>query len=359
MEFSSDDFLSEETSLYGCTSVVYNESLSVVWRHADSVASSVQSLSDIFVEWYLFDSSKPKTLEEFIESESLRDVFTSEQFMGVMAGVKHIDDNLCALLSHILPFKITVERIHKLNDLIKDCTPELKCSTDFVTAKLAEINARKKQARLEWQRQYDQEHKEHKREYRHRHYVKNKARNAQIMKQYYLAHIEEIKKYNLQWCQQNAEHLKAYRAEYRKNNAAAVSERKKRAYQQKKELYNKKSRAYYSEHKEQIKQKEAQRRELYKQDNELAQRICPVFRFLMELKRNNVELFLTKFTRQGVIASKAKKRCVALQTGDWVQCSLCGGSGKDNCPIPEVFEFKNAVAEIQKHIQQIKSENQR
>ena len=83
------------------------------------------------------------------------------------------------------------------------------------------------------------------------------------------------------------------------------------------------------------------------------------FRFLMELKRNNVELFLTKFTRQGVIASKAKKRCVALQTGNWVQCSLCSGSGKDNCPIPEAFEFKNAMAEIQKHIQQIKSENQR
>ena len=58
MEFSSGDFLSEETSLYGCTSDVYNEGLSVVWRHVDSVASSIQSLSDIFVEWYLFDSSK-------------------------------------------------------------------------------------------------------------------------------------------------------------------------------------------------------------------------------------------------------------------------------------------------------------
>ena len=89
--------------------LIYGDGLSISYRPIDSVAASVQSLSDIFVEWYLFDSSKSKTLEEFIESEALQDVFTSEQFMDVMAGVKHIDDNLCELLSHILPFKITVD----------------------------------------------------------------------------------------------------------------------------------------------------------------------------------------------------------------------------------------------------------
>ena len=396
MEFSSDDFLSEGTSLYGCTSVVYNEGLSVVWGHVDSVASSIQSLSDIFVEWYLFDSSKPKTLEEFIESESLRDVFTPEQFMDVMAGAKHIDDNLCELLSCLLPFRITSERIGYLNSLIKKCTPELTCSADTIIAKVTEIKNKKKAAHKQAEQKYHHEyHHEYHQKFKDRihsqkreYYLENKTRILERMRQNYILHRTERLAYMECWRQNNAEHLKQYHAEYRKNNAEIVSERKKRAYQKNKEHYNTKSHAYYLEnkteflrqcrdyrqrnraqilqrqreytekHKTEIYQKNSLRGKEYTQDRQLAKQICPTFRFLMELKSNNCDLFLTQFNKREVIATKAKKNCTALQTGDWSQCSLCTGASS-TCPITKAFEFENALAEIQRHANQIISENQK
>ena len=396
MEFSSDDFLSEETSLYGCTSVVYNESLSVVWRHADSVASSVQSLSDIFVEWYLFDSSKPKTLEEFIESESLRDVFTPEQFMDVMAGAKHIDDNLCELLSCLLPFRITSERIGYLNSLIKKCTPELTCSADAIIAKVTEIKNKKKAAQKqakqkyhhEYNHEYHQKFKDRIHAQQREYYLENKTRILERIRQYYILHRTERLAYFACWRKQNAEHLEQYCAEYRKNNAEIVSERKKRAYQKNKEHYSTKSHAYYLENKTEIlrqcrdyrqrnraqilqkqreyhekhkaerNQKNSIRSKEYTQDRQLAKRICPTFRFLMELKANDCDLFLTKFTKGEVIATKAKKKCVALQSGDWTQCSLCATTNR-TCPVTKAFEFENALVDIQKHVNQIVSENQK
>lgn len=392
MEFSSDNFLSEETSLYGCTSEVYNEGLSVVWGHVDSVASSVQSLSDIFVEWYLFDSSKPKTLEEFIESESLRDVFTPEQFMDVMSGAKHIDDNLCELLSCVLPFRITSERISYLNSLIKKCTPELTCSADAIIAKVTEIKNKKKaaqkQAEQKYHHEYHQKFKDRIHAQKREYYLENKTRILEHIRQNYILHRTERLTYSACWRKQNAQHTKQYWAEYRKNNAEIVSERKKRAYQKNKEHYNTKSRAYYLEnktellrkyrdyrqrnraqilqrqreytekHKTEIYQKNSIRGKEYTQDRQLAKRICPTFRFLMELKANDCDLFLTKFTKRETIATKAKKKCTALQTGDWTQCPLCTGASS-TCPITKAFEFENALAEIQRHANQIASENQK
>ena len=96
----------------------------------------------------------------------------------------------------------------------------------------------------------------------------------------------------------------------------------------------------------------------YTQDKQLARRICPTFRFLMELKANNRDLFLTKFTKREAIATTAKKKCAALQTGDWSQCSLCTGTGIA-CPITKAFEFENALAEIRNQVQNIITENQK
>ena len=96
----------------------------------------------------------------------------------------------------------------------------------------------------------------------------------------------------------------------------------------------------------------------YTVDRQLAKQICPTFRFLMELKANNRDLFLTKFTKREAIATKAKKNCIALQTGDWTKCSLCAGT-EQTCPITKAFEFENALTEIRKHAQNILTENQK
>jgi hypothetical protein len=117
-------------------------------------------------------------------------------------------------------------------------------------------------------------------------------------------------------------------------------------------------REYYEKHKAEINQKNSLKRKVYTQDKQLARQICPTFRFLMELKSNNRDLFLSKFTKREIIATKAKKNCIALQTGDWTKCSLCAGI-EQKCPITKAFEFENALTEIHKHAQNILTENQK
>ena len=372
-----DDFFTDSS-----TSALYDDGLSLTNPLTGSVASSVNSLSEIFIEWYLFDSSNPKTIEEFLETESLQDIFTPEQFISIMAGTAHIDENLCSILSHLLPFQITTQRIFALNGFIENSTPEIVCSTDAISIKHKLILEKKK----EYARQYRLEHQEEIRARRHAHYLKNKEKIQEQIKKYYLAHRDEILEKQTQWRTQNAEHLKQYHANYRKNNPEIVSERKKRSYQKKKEQYIAKSHTYYSEnktdilkkqreyyqrnkvhtlqyqreyyekHKTDINQRKALKDKEYTRDKQLAKQICPTFRFLMELKSNNKNLFLTKFTKREAIATKAKKNCDALQTGDFTQCSLCTGT-ECVCPITRAFEFENALVKIRKHVQQIISEN--
>lgn len=375
-----DDFFTDPS-----TSVLYDDYvLSISNPLNGSVAGSVNSLSEIFVEWYLFDSSKPKTIEDFLETESLQGIFTPEQFIAIMAGTAHIDKNLCTILSHLLPFKITTQRIFALNRFIENSTPEITCSTDALFIKHKLILEKKK----EYARQYHLEHQEEIRTRRHAHYLKNKEKIQEQIKKYYLTHRDEILEKQKQWRMQNAEHLKQYHANYRKNNPEIVSERKKRSYQKKKEQYIAKSHTYYSEnktdilkkqreyyqrnkvhalqqqreyyekHKAEINQRKALKDKEYTEDRQLAKQICPTFRFLMELKANNRDLFLTKFTKREAIATKAKKKCAALQTGDWSQCSLCTGA-RSTCPITRAFEFENALVNIRKHANQIISENQK
>ena len=162
-----DDFFTGSS-----TSALYDYGLSLTNPLTGSVASSVNSLSEIFIEWYLFDSSNPKTIEEFLETESLQDIFTPEQFISIMAGTAHIDENLCSILSHLLPFQITTKRIFALNNSIKDFTPEITCSAEAIFIKHKKILEKKK----EYARQYRLEHQEKIRERRHIHYLKNKEK---------------------------------------------------------------------------------------------------------------------------------------------------------------------------------------
>lgn len=373
-------------------SAIYDDGLHISYNTTGSVACSITSLAEVFVEWYLFDSSKPKTIEEFLETESLHDLFTPEQFIAIMAGTAHIDDTLCELLSYVLPFRITSERISYLNSLIKQYTPELTCSADIIIAKATEIKNKKetiqKQEERKYMREYHQKFKDRIHAQKRIYYLENKTRILEHIKQYYIQHRTEILARQAQWREQNAKLLKQYYADYRKNNPDIVAERKKRAYQKKKEIYNLKSHKYYSENKAEILKQQheyrqrnkaqilQQQREYYEkhkaeinqrnalkgkehiQDKQLARRICPTFRFLMELKANNRDLFLSKFTKREIIATKAKKNCIALQTGDWTKCSLCAGT-EQTCPITKAFEFENALAEIRNQVQNIITENQK
>lgn len=342
------------------TSLRYDDGLTLSWHMGGSVPNTVYTLADVFVEWFLFDSGEQKTLDDFLVAESMQNIFTSQQFMDVMSGAVHIDDRLCRVLPEILPFKITSHRLLAMNNLIKSTTPCMPYNIDAMHTKLKTVADAKRNKR---------------KAYRHKYYVENKARLAEQMKDYYLEHRDTIRLYYKKWRSEHLAEQKAYHTAYRKNNANVVAERKKQSYQKKKDKYNARTRAnyyankdailaqqrlYYQANKERIAQRQAKKHQEYMQDKELAARICPVFKFLMDLKYNDIEAFLTCFKKQEFIATKAKKQCTALQSGDWAQCVICStGNVSDKCPLSMAFDFRGAVDRITEYVADIVKANQK
>lgn len=336
------------------TSLRYDDGLVLSWHSGGSVAGTVYTLADVFVEWFLFDSGTQKTIDDFLIAESLQNIFTAQQFMSVMSGAGHIDDRLCKALPRMLPFKISESRLMVMNNLIKNNTPCIPCNIDALHTKLnviADLQKNKSKA------------------YRHKYYIENKSRLAEQMMAYYSMHRDKICLYYKKWRSEHLAEQKEYHANYRKNNASVVAERKKQSYQKKKDMYNARTRAnyyankdailvqqrlYYQANKERIAQRQAKKHQEYMQDKELAARICPVFKFLMDLRHNNIDLFLTRFRKQELIATKAKKQCVALQSGDGTQCAICNtGDLSDKCPLSAAFKFDDAKNQIDAYVTEI------
>lgn len=348
------DGLLQTVSDTSYTSLRYDDGLAMSWHLGGTVASTVHTLADVFIEWFLFDSSAPKTIDEFLVAESLSDIFTPQQFMDIMSGVAHVDAAMCSVLPRILPFKISARRLAMMNNLIKGTTPCVPYNAGAINNRLKLIADTQKNKR---------------KTYRHKYYIENKSRVLEQIKAYYLEHRDKICLYYKKWRSEHLAEQKEYHATYRKNNAAIVSQRKKKAYHKKKDVYNARTRAnyyankdailaqqrlYYQENKERIAQRQAKKHQEYMQDKELAMRICPTFKFLMDLKHNNIDLFLTRYKKQEFIATKAKKYCAALQSGDCTQCAVCnGGDMSHMCPMPHVFEFSGANNAIREYATEI------
>ena len=68
-------------------SAIYDDELHISYNTTGSVACSVTSLAEVFVEWYLFDSSKPKTIEEFLENTCMKAGISADSWMDESCDV--------------------------------------------------------------------------------------------------------------------------------------------------------------------------------------------------------------------------------------------------------------------------------
>lgn len=385
-ELGTEYFISSENGGYNLNGRPFLE---------DTATSRISTLSELFTEWFLFDSSHKKSIEQFLTEEKLNDVFSESEFMDLMCGNAYLDKELLFFIKMKLPFYISPDKLEHINSLhnkkafliphtqtVVEKNQELV--TQYLTNRKEQTKKRKEKYRAthreqireydrvyraahlerakEREAQYRETHKEQRKQRDKRYYATNKEmiqkkqkeyyqRNKKLYlarrKEYYAAHTEECKKSCKEYYQKNKEKWKEYRSkedtEKRKHTKKAYYEankeeclqRNKKNYVANKEKYLAQQKLYYQEQKQKI---------------EIAKTVCAAYVFLLNLKKTNKEQYSKLYTRQQNPLIGMFKTCIALQNNDIQLCPFCNENctqKPEQCCNQKILSIPNAIIEIQ------------
>ena len=337
--------------------------LNITYPTKSSVCNRISCLSDVFMEWYLFDSSSEKDIKKFLSTENLTDVFTELEFMDIMCGNAYIDDNLIQFILLKLPFRITSNRLHMLNKTVStDNFLSYKIqSKPGLSDKLIESFQIKQQIQKEKYRENRKRNKERTRKVKHEYYLKNKEYIQQLKHSYYLKNQDLIKQRSKEYYNNNKDRIKEYyvtNKEHRKNlhheyyvqNKERISERNKAYYKANKEKQKQYLKEYYIAHSEKQKQYIKEYYAELKQNKAMAQTMCAAYIFLSKLKKENQDKYLELYRKHQTPLHGMLKTCIALQNKDINMCPLyndkCENVLEQNCN-QKVLSLPNAIIELQ------------
>ncbi len=354
-----------------------------------SITGRISTLSEVFVEWYLFDSSVEKNIETFLQNEDLTDVFTESEFMDLMCGYAFVDNKLLELITLKLPYRLDTNKLKHLNFSLPGTNPSahLITSNETTDEKIKNLSQLKSQQQKDHQRQYRETHREHISQRKHKYYKENREKIYEKQKIYIQKHLAELKEYQAKYRAEHAAELKEYFKQYRKKNAVVVSERKKKCYNAKKEQYLRKNKEnykknkerhlskckeYYEKNKEQYlskckeyyeknKEHHLAQSKIYnqklKQKAEVAKTVCAAYVFLLNLRKTNKELYLQLYTKRQEPLTGMLKTCVALQNMDINMCPLCNENCEhllEKCCNQKVLAIPNVLQELHAIAEQLK-----
>lgn len=364
----------------------------------DSVCLRISSLSEVFLEWYLFDSSTEKNIKIFLETEGIADVFAEEQFMDLLCGKACLDDTLVEFVALKLPFPLTLNRLGYLNFRAKtQYIPVIKSKSDLID-KIREIFKQQKQQAIEKEKsqqkayreahhdqilEYDRKryelrreaviaqkkvyyktHKEQIAEWAKRYREENEEKIKERKKLYWKTHKEEIAARRKKYRDANLEHVRKLRnkwfhehPEYHKRRAQKP-ERKdymkayhKRYAEENREAVKKYKQAWYEANKAKLAEQGKLLYEKRRQQAEIAKKICAAYVFLLELRKKNKSEFLKLYSAQANPLIGMLKVCPALQNADIEQCPLhnpnCGNILCECCN-QKVLMLPNITEKLEK-----------
>lgn len=387
----------------GETPNIYGDTDAFIWGNvSDSVAGQVQSLSEVITEWYLFDSSCQKDIKTFLLAEEIADVFTEKDFMDLICGAAYLNEILLLFISIKLPFKITIERLRGLNARVKKQNPNARMIEKLeIDEKIKELVKKNMDIRAQnlrdqrrkyreshrdeinsQKRKYYAEHSEAIKECNHLYYAKNKEKILKQIMQYRLMNKEQVLKRKREYWARHKERLNEQkRLHYRKNRPVEL-ERKKRY----RDTYKEQAHTYYIENIDHISAKARERylidketklvkRKEYHEKNrerenkrakeryeriKAAKSVCAVYLFLLKLKKENMELYLTLYKKGRDPITSLVKTCAALQHMDINLCPLadCAKVDKDvcqKCSASNVFFVPGAMGKIKNFVEILKA----
>ncbi len=59
----------------------------------NTCVSHIERLSDVFLEWYLFDDQNCDDVKTFLLNNQLENIFSEKQFIDLMTGAAYLNDD--------------------------------------------------------------------------------------------------------------------------------------------------------------------------------------------------------------------------------------------------------------------------
>ena len=356
----NDDTLEEffDLDLFAQDGIDYDvlneeDGMSLAWGGTkDSEVGRITTLSEVFLEWYLFDSSKEKDVKTFLADEGVQDIFTEQDFMDLMCGSAYLDKFLLQFITLKLPFYIKPDRIQYLNAHVLRTNPNARIInppqdlSERIKAQIQEIKKLKRSKQAAYVRKNREKINARKR----RDWAKIKDKINQKRREHYAQNREKLLEQKRQWYHSHLEFMRAYDKERRKKNKAARYESQKKAVSKKPEHYKQYKHEWYQANKAETAEKEKQRYLKYKEQAESAKQICAVFVFLMNLRKTNMKKYLELYTYQQRPLIHMLKMCPALQSMDINLCPFCNPESEqkaEECCNQKVLALPGAISEIQ------------
>ena len=244
---------------------------------SSTINSKIRTLSEVFLEWFLFDSSEEKTLESFIKSENIDAFITPEQFMDIMSNNAHLDEPLILLVQQKLPFQVPLKKMHYLNsqarknytycikvppeiihDLIKK---ELDLKKEKIKQHQKQYYEQNRDKIAKHQKQYYEENRDKIAEYQKQYYEENRDKILEYTKQYYEENRDKIAKHQKQYCEINRDKIAKYQKQYREQNRDKIAEYKKQYYKENYKKVSEQQKQYREVNHDKIVEREKQYRE--------------------------------------------------------------------------------------------------
>ena len=350
-------FFDDAATELGPDAIVYDmasgkNGMKLAWGgQKDTAAGRISTLSEIFLEWYLFDSSKEKDVKTFLKDEELSDVFTEADIMDLMCGRAYLDDDILRLVILKLPFYIKPNRIQYLNarvPYVNPCARVVNKSSNLfnkIKEQQQQIKQVKKEKRTDYRLRNRDKINARKREW----WAKNKDKISQQRHEHYLQNRDKMLERGRRWYHNNLDHVHAYdkkrRTEHKEERAAV----QKKSVSKNPEHYKTYKHTWYEDNKEDIAERNKQNYLQFKQQTEDAKKVCAAFVFLVKLRKTNFKKYLELYTQQQKPLKHMLKTCVALQKMDINMCPLCNpncGQEMKECCNPKVLAIPNVMDQL-------------
>ena len=201
---------------------------------------------------------------------------------------------------------------------------------------------------------YRQKNRDDIRERKRKYYLENKEACKARSKRYYDGLTPQQKK-------ERANAKKASCKAWRDKNRDQLADKRRRYYAAHAEQLNDYAKRYYEQNATEMLAKQFAARA----EKITARRMCPAFMFTEYLRLKEKARFVAVYKPKTNLAHLAAKTCGAIQNSDYSLCPICSNPriARDKmmatCPMPHVFEFDDAIAQIRKFAKQIVAEKQK
>ncbi len=230
-----DNFYDEYDDFGHSNGLGFDDFGSVKFIGTDSISTKVKTLSEVFIEWYLFDSSSDKSISEFLKSEKLDKILSEDDFNDIVQGVANLDDDTITYIAKKLPFDFNINKLDMFNTAVGQKSyyqRTIKTNPQYIATEIERMNSdkteRKKEQKAQYHKKYRAENLERLKATKDIWYKNNYERVIETNKRWREKNPDKVTESRKKWFEQNPEKVKESRKKWNEQNPEKIKESNKR-----------------------------------------------------------------------------------------------------------------------------------